>query len=178
MTIPNNLVDAAAAVGNGELGTVETVKIGDLIVSALTGVDYPTSLSVTRKPIQTGFTITDAAVDNADDLVLDIVLTNPDYSAESGITAAITGDVSAFNETWRDKRDTLYDYLKEREILQVQTHDHLFDNMLIQSITPAYDVDSNLEAWIGTVVLVPIRLIEDDSQQGKKASAETPQGGR
>ena len=177
MTIPNNLVDAAAAVKDGKLGIVETIKIGDLVVSALTGLDSPTSLTVTRKPMQSGYTITDAAVDNNDDLTLDILLANPDFSAEAGITAAITGDVSAFTETWRDKRDELYDYFNERTLVEVQTHDNNYPNMLIQSISPLYDVDSNFDAWVGSVVFVPLVLIEDDSKGGKKTQALKNVGG-
>ena len=177
MTIPNNLVDAAAAIKDGKLGVIEVAKIGDIIVSALTGVDAPSSLTITRKPVQSGFTITDAAVDNADDLVLDVVLANPDFSAESGITAALTGDVSQFTTTWTDKRNQLHDYKNARELLTVQTHDGVFSDMLIQSITPLYDVDFNHDAWLGTVVFVPITLVGEETTGGRKAQEEKGLGG-
>jgi len=151
-----NVVDAASSIKDGEFGLVEEVLIGDLVVSALTGLDAPEILIITSKPVDAGITFTDAAVEGEFFITMDIVLANPDFSVESGVTAALTGNVSAMTETWRDKRDKLKKYKTDREIIEVVTQDEKYDSILVQSISPRYDVENNLDCWRGTVVLKKI----------------------
>ncbi len=177
MALPVNATEIAAAIQDGTLGVIEDVMIGDLLVSALTALDTPETLTVTRKPVQQGFTVTDAAVDNNDDIILTIVLANPQFSVEAGISAAISGSVSSFTETWTDKRNKLYQMMRDREIIAVQTHDAVYSSMLISGIIPLYDVSANFEAWLGTVTCTPYTTKATTYSGGKKAQSKAWLGG-
>src|SRR3989304_2112162 len=107
MGIPTNVVDAAAAIKDGVLGAIETIKIGDLVVSALTGLEGSDEWDIVQRPVEAGFLVTDAVVKLPYQRTLHIVLANPDFSVEAGITAALTGSVDQFTQTWRDKKQTL-----------------------------------------------------------------------
>jgi len=151
--IPNNIADAVASIRDGEFGLIEQIYIGDLLVSALTGLSGSDEMIVTEKPIEEGYAATDAAVRLPTVRSLDICLANPDYSIETGVTAALTGDVSSLTDTWRDKRDTLWQMFEDKEIIEVQTHEDNYPSMIIQSITPWYDADENWDAYFATVVV-------------------------
>lgn len=168
-----NIADAAASIRNGELGPFSDVKIGKLVVSALIGMSAPTELLVTNKPIQKGYAITDAAVEWPRDVVLEICLANPDYSAEAGISAALTGSVASFTETWRDKKTKLYALKSTREIVDVQTHEDIFKNLIVRMIEPIYD---SYDAFFATVILQPVRYDDATTEGGIKDSAEESKG--
>lgn len=165
MVLPTNLADGIAAARDGKLGVIEEIQISsdddDLLVSALTGMFQSDSMIVTRKPIQAGFDMTDAAVRQPVDMSWDIVLTNPDYSAEGLLTAALTGNPGSLAETWRDKRDKLYYMFELRELLTVQSHEAVHNDMLIESITPIYDVDNNWDAFVGTINFIQIQTLSE-----------------
>jgi hypothetical protein len=161
MTIPMTLADAATAIQDGTLGLIETIAMGDIAVSALISLDGTDELAVTDKPIESGMSIADAAIDIPLERNLYICLANPDFSVESGITAALTGTFSGFAETWRDKKDQLYKYFNDREIISITTHEDYYENMLIQSITPYWDVDENYDAFFARVTIKRITTIED-----------------
>ena len=171
MTIPTNVTDLIAAAKDGELGNFENIKIGDIVVGALTGLDTTESLRITRKPIQSGSVMTDAAVEDFQTLVWDVVFVNPQYSADDLATAAITGDLSALNSTWRDNRDQLYQYKNDREVLTVQDHDRVYSNCLISSITPAYDAENNLDAFVATITMERLSFYGDVDDNDNKISA-------
>ncbi|MCP4537156.1 MAG: hypothetical protein GY832_08405 [Chloroflexi bacterium] len=175
--IPNNVADAAAAVKDGELGLIEQVYIGDLLVSALTGLSGSREKIVTEKPIEEGFAHTYAAVHLPIVLSLDICLANPDYSIEAGATAAMTGDVSSLAETHRDKRDRLFQIYDDDEIVGVTTHENSYPSMIIQSITPWYDVEENWDAYFATVVVKEIIETSSGTDGGLIDKAKDAVGG-
>lgn len=155
MTFPATIKNAVDQLKNGTMDNVEDVKIGDIIISALNGVSCPSSLSVTRKPIAAGYAISDAAVDIPLEITLEICIADPQMTADELLAAAISGDLS-LSEKWQDKSAHLAQTMDNREIVTVQTHDSVYDNMLISAIDPAYDVDSNYDCWFGTVNLTQI----------------------
>lgn len=163
MALPNNIADAASQLRDGVLGRFEIVSIGDLVIDALEGQDGTESLNVTRKPIQDGSTMTDAATDEPRFESLTIVLANPELSLEGGLSAAISGDAGAFSETWRDKRDQLYELMRSREIVDVQLPNEILKSCLVESITPAYDVNENYEAFFATVLIGQHDFVGDDA---------------
>jgi hypothetical protein len=165
--IPSNMVDAISAISDGELGNVKEIMIGELVVDALTGVDPYDKLDITEKPIDEGFTISDAAVEKPGELTLDIVLTNAEWSLDAGISAALTGNPGSLLNTWRDKRDLLYQMKANKEVVDVQTHDMLYESYMIRSISPWYDPSQNDEAFIATVSLQEIMLITDEGTSGE-----------
>ncbi|MCP4712577.1 MAG: hypothetical protein GY869_28465 [Planctomycetes bacterium] len=161
MTFPTNLAEAAAAISDGTLGLIQSVAIQDLAVSALTGLDGSDNYDITDKPIASGLTISDAAVKLPTIRQLHICLANPDFSVEAGLDAVLSGSFSGFTDTWRDKKDQLYEYFDEREIVSVLTQESLYTSMLIQSITPFWDINENSEAFFATVTIKQIVTIED-----------------
>ncbi len=175
--IPNNVADAAAAVKDGELGLIEQVYIGDLLVSALTGLSGGDEMIVTRKPIEEGFAASDAAVRLPTVRSLDICLANPDYSIEAGATAAMTGDVSSLTDTWRDKKDKLFQMFESKEIVEVTTHENSYPSMIIESITPWYDVEENWDAYFATVVVSEIPETSSGTDGGLIDKAKDAVGG-
>jgi hypothetical protein len=177
MPIPNNIADAAAAVRDGSLGLITVAKIGDLVVSALTDLSATLAIIPTRKPIAAGYTVTDAAVDVPQDLSLTICLSNPQYSADAALAAAMTGDVSGLTETWRDKRDQLKQMLDDREIVTVQTHEGVYESMLVTMIDPIFDVDENADAYFAYVSCTKYRQIETGAGGGLLDKAKESVGG-
>lgn len=159
MPIPNNISDAASAIRDGKFGLIEVIKIGDLVVSALMGLSAPRELIPTRKAIEDGYEITDAAVKVPDELIMGICLANPEFSLEAGLTAAMTGGVDSFLDTWRDKKAYLEQLQDDRELVEVQTHEGVYPSMLVRTIDPIYDVDFNADAFIATVYMDEIKVI-------------------
>ncbi len=166
MGLPNSIVDVIKSIQDGEIGLIDVIKIGDLTVSQLTGLSAPKSLTPTRKPVQAGFAMTDAAVDDPIELTPDILLANPDFSIESGATAVLSGNVDSLTKTWRDDKRELYQKFDDREILTIQTHEDVYTSMLLQSIDPLYDVSDNSNAFIATVNAIQITQVEDESTGG------------
>jgi hypothetical protein len=166
--IPTNIADAIAAARDGEFGFNDTVKIGDLIVDALSSLSAPESLDITQKAFQDGSRKTDVAVENNLPLSMAIVLANPEYSVTELALAKVNGTLSQFNKTWREKKKELYQMKDDREIIEVQTHDELYTNVMIRSIDPLYDAESNFDAFICTVELERVKIFGADSQTFSK----------
>jgi len=162
--IPTNLADAIQAAREGELGLIEEIKIGDLTVSALMELDAPESLMITKKPIQNGFSMTDAAIDDRQPIVMTILLANPVYSLDASVDALISGDVEQFTQTWRDKKRELYQMKNDREIIDVQTHEEIYTSVMIQSIAPIYNTANNWDAFFCNIVLERIRVLGESEQ--------------
>jgi hypothetical protein len=151
--IPTNIADAAASIRDGSIVPQE-VKIGDVVVSALTGARITQRKEVTRRPVQAGYSVDVGVIDTPTEIEMDIVLANPDYSPEGLVTAALTGSPEQLTETWTEKRDALYATMESKEIIDVTTHDQGFSSFVIESIDPVYDANEDWEGWIGTVRLV------------------------
>jgi len=176
MGLPTSLADAAASIADGTLGLIEIVAIGDLAVSALTGLDGSDEMMITDKPIEEGFDVSDAAIKIPTTRTLNICLANPDFSVEAGIEAALSGSFGGFADTWRDKKEQLYEYYNNRELLSVLTQENLYTDMLISSITPWYDVNQNDDAFFATVVFKKINKV-GDPLAGLIDAAESAVGG-
>jgi hypothetical protein len=158
--IPTNVADAAAAIKGGEIGLIPVIKIGDLTISALTGLSGPDAKTITRKPVEAGFTITDAAVKVPFVKNLDICLANPSFAIDAGISAALTGDFAGFTETWRDKKDQLYQIFNDTEIVDVQTHEDIYESAIIEVIDPFFDVAENSDAFFARVTVSEIMQVK------------------
>ena len=171
MSIPASAAAASVLLAVGNL-LLEDVKIGDLLVSACTGLSGANELEITRKPIGTGYVITDAAVDVPIEKTLDIVFSNPQFSPEKLAQALLTGEIESYTESWRDKKDKLYEMQKNRDIVTLQTHENSYENMLIRVIDPVFDNVENWDGWLGTVILSQIIPIAADSGGGILDSGE------
>ena len=177
--IPSNAAQAIAAIQDGVLGLITEAKIGDIVLGALTSLDNPSSLQITQKPVEDGSLMTDMAIDDPVSISLGILLTNPQFSAEAGAQALLTGNPGLFTDTWRDKRDQLYQYYNDREIITVQTHENVYDSMLTQSIDPLWDVEENYDAFFAIVTFQKIVTFSSKISGGssKIASAKESVGG-
>jgi hypothetical protein len=182
MGFPTNIADAAAAYRDGSLGLIEEIKIGDLVVSALTAIDYSHEMEITEKPLQAGYDATDAAKEIPIEINIDICLANPDYSIEAGLTAALTGNAESLVQTWRDKKNQLYEYWKTKTLVSFQSHESIEDSLLIRSIRPYFDVDENYDAFFANVTLKKIKIVgqesEDFSTDIKKKTAPKSNAGK
>jgi len=149
-------------IADGTLGVIKTIMIGDLAVSALTGLQTPMEKDVTRRPVQAGFDVLVGMTDTPTDIIMDVVLLDPDFSIDAGVTAALTGGLSGFTSSWRDKRDLLKSMFAAREVVTVTTHDDVYPARVISRINPQYDSDMNINGYIAQVTLTPF----DNRQQG------------
>jgi hypothetical protein len=150
------LPDVAQQIKDGILGVLETVRIGEITLSALEGLSGSDTLIPTRKPIAANYDMTDAAVKEPTERALTILLADPEYSAESGLTALLTGDLAGLTESWRDKRDLLYQYQKFRTLVDYQTHENVYPPSLVVDISPIWDVSENQDAFMAVVTMFEI----------------------
>jgi hypothetical protein len=148
-----NILNAVMAGKDGALG-IQKAKIGDLLLDCVTGIRPVYRKEVTRRPVQTGFTVDVGVLDTPFELELDIVLANPAFSPENLVGAALTGNVAALTKTWREKRDELFALYNDKTIVDVTTHDQSYSPLVIYEITPQYDVEMDVDGWIGTVHLI------------------------
>lgn len=158
-------------VAEGVLGVVPTIRIGDVVVSSLVGLSSPETTFVTRKPVQAGYNITDAGTDDSRTKQLTVVLIDPEYSAEAGLNAALSGDLSGLTETWRDKKAQIRQYRLDHELVEVQDHEELIESMMIENIDPIYDNEQNDDGWIATISLVQVTQVGAGGDDGLLDSA-------
>lgn len=162
---PNNATDLIQSIRDGEVGVIDQILIGDMVVSAMFGLDAPETLSLTNRKIQSGADIATMAIDDRTVITMDICLANPEISLDAAITAAATGDIGVMSETWRDKRDELRQMKTERQVIDVQTHDNLYPSFLITGIYPIFDSEENWDAFICSVVLEKVRIYGDEETE-------------
>lgn len=177
--IANNITDLIQSARDGEIGVIDQILIGDLLVSALSGLDAPETLSLTNRRIQDGSEMATMATDERQTVSMDICLANPELSIEGAITAAVTGNIGVLSDTWRDKRDYLRKLKTDREVVDIQTQDEIYPSFLIVGIYPRFDSDENWDAFICTVVLEKVRLwgqTDDDSENKYTTAKKTVSG--
>ena len=165
MSIPTNIADAASAIKDGTIGE-QDVMIGEIMVSALTAVRITEHKEVTRRPVQAGYSVPMGVIDVPIELEMEIVLANPDSSAEGLIGAALTGSPEQLTETWKEKFDAIKALFDAKEVIDVTTHDRGFSGYIIEAIEPVYDAEEDWEGWVGT-----IRFVYWGSQGGETTSA-------
>jgi hypothetical protein len=169
MGIPTNIAQAVAQIRDGTLGVIQVIKIGDTVVSQLTGLQGSRELDITSRPVSAGYDVVETARRIPTEIVLDIWLADPDFSAEAGITAALSGSVSSFTETRRDKLQQIEGMQDNLEVVSVTTHEGVYPACLIKSIDPIYDADDNWDCWVGRVTLKQL----DIRQLGSVSSVDT-----
>lgn len=171
-SIPTNIVDVANQIQSGDVGIIDVVTLGNLTISALTGISGSDKKSVTRRPVQAGFQVVKGIVSVPTDKFLNIVLADPDFSAEAGIQAALTGSLAGFTESWRDKKDLLYEMFNEdgeSEIFEARLPNDVWHSRFISEIEQIHDVEEDWNCFIARVTLSPF----DNRQQGSVDDVET-----
>jgi len=162
--IPNNATDLIQSIKDGEVGIINTIMIGDLLVSALFGLDAAQSLTLTNRKIQFGSDMATMAIDDRNPISMDICLSNPEISLDSALQSAISGSAEIFTETWRDKKDQLNKLMSNREVVDVQTHDDIYYSYLITAIYPIFNVEENWDAFICSVTLEKVTLYGQETE--------------
>jgi hypothetical protein len=161
MGIPTNIADFVAEIKDGTLGE-QKIMIGDVIVDALTNINVMDRKEVTRRPVQSGFSVDIGVVDVPIEIDLNIVLTNPSYSPESFITAGVTGEFSQLTETYNDKVDRLYEIMNTKEIIDLITHEKSYFSFVISEINRNQNAEELANCWIGNVHLMSFSNYEND----------------
>jgi hypothetical protein len=153
MSIPTNIADVAAGIRDGTIG-VQQVRIGDVVVNALIGLQAPRRKEVTKRPVQAGYSVSMGVIDIPDEIEMIIVLGNPDYSPEGLVTAALTGSPEQLAETWKEKIDALTVIFDTRQIVDFTTHVCGYPPIfVIDELIPISDNEEDWDGWIGTVHL-------------------------
>jgi hypothetical protein len=149
----NTALDIIKGVRDGQIGVIEAIKIGDCVVSALTGLSGADSVTITERSVQAGFVVTEGVIDDPKDREFVILLADPEISLEAGLSAALTGSLAGITEGWRDKKETLYSHFRNHEIVTAISHVEVLPNMIIRSIDPMYDPEENWDCFIARVEL-------------------------
>jgi hypothetical protein len=149
----NTATDIIKGIADGQIGVIEAIKIGDCVVSALTGLEDEMSVTITERSVQSGFVVTEGVVDDPRNPVFYILLADPEYSLEAGLSAALTGSLAGITEGWRDKKETLLSHFRNHDIVTAISHVEVHPNMMIERIAPVYDPDENYDCFIARVEL-------------------------
>ena len=136
--------------------------IGDVIVDCLPSFSDSMDADITGHPIETGFEITDARTIRPQQITLECIFTDPDYSGGNIARSALAGTLSSqMNSTWRDKRERIIEIFKNSEIVDVNTPDGSFDSMLILSIKPER-TPQTMNAWFATIELRHVKIVSSE----------------
>lgn len=149
----NSATDIISGIKNGQIGVIGAIKIGDCVVSALTGLSGADSVTITERKVRSGFAVVEGVDDDPKDRVFTILLADPEISIEAGLSAALTGSLAGMTETWRDKRETLYSHFRNHDIVTAISHVESLPNMIIRVIDPIYDSEENWDAFVARVEL-------------------------
>ena len=177
MPFPPLIAQVVKGIAEAILGVIDIVLIGDVAVSALTDLSNPSELRVTRKPIHQGYAITDAAVDEPLEIQMGVCLADPQYTPDELARALLNGTIASFTESWRDKRDALYQMQYDRELVTVITHDQVYFNMLLQSIDPIYNTEFNGDCLFARLTLIQINVVDLVEATGILDQAKQAVGG-
>lgn len=170
--IPNNVADLIKASQDNREGVFDTVSIDDLVVDCLVSLEAPSSLDIVEKRFQDGLSKVDVAVEEINNLTMEIVFTNPELSLDNVAEAYAKDDFGKFNDSFVDKKKRLYEIFNNREIISTQTHDEIYPDGMIQSIEPLYDSEENEEAFICMVVIKRMRIFGKEEESGTGFFAE------
>jgi hypothetical protein len=111
---------------------VNPVLIGDLPVDVLRSETPVFDFNLTEHPVESGFDITDARIERPIGVTLEVILTDTELSA-SAVGFAALNDTLGF-DTWKDKRDRLYEIKNSSEIIDVVTPLDKYESMVITSL--------------------------------------------
>ena len=135
--------------------------IGDVVVDVLTSYTPGRSADISEHPVEAGFDIANARVIRPQELTMECILTDPDYSGANIAKAALSGSLGSLATSWRDKRDRLDDLFESNALLTVSTFEKTYKNMVITSMIPDRRSDTS-GGYFVTVELKEIRIVDSD----------------
>jgi hypothetical protein len=111
---------------------VNPVLIEDLPVDVLRSETPVYDFDLTAHPVESGFDVTDARVARPIGVTLECILTDTDLSASATGFAALNGTLGF--DSWKDKRDRLYEIKDSSEVVDVVTPLDKYSSMVITSL--------------------------------------------
>lgn len=142
-----------------ELFGLTPAKIGDLAVDLAITYSAPREATVTERPVEKGFAVSDARYIKPQYITMECIFTDPDVSGGNVARQASNGTLrQSLTTSWREKRDRLYELFETQELLEVSTPEQDYENMVILEILPDRRA-STANAFFCTVNLREIRQV-------------------
>lgn len=107
---------------------------GELVIDVLESESPEYGFEVTSDPVECGMEIQDSIFEKPTTLTLDCVFTDFQFSAKI-IAASLLNGLPLLG-TWRDKKDSLYRIKDAKQLINISTPLHFYQNHLIESISP------------------------------------------
>jgi hypothetical protein len=156
---------------------LNAVLIGDLPIDVLRSETPVYDYDLTEHPVESGFDITDARIERPIGVTLECILTDTDLSARAVGTAALNDTLGY--DSWKDKRDRLYEIRDSSEVLDVVTPLDRYESMTITSLR-VDQTPGTASALFFRVDLREVRFVSsiitgvDDAAVPKKKKAKKP----
>lgn len=145
-----------------ELFGLNPSLIGDIPVDLVVSYTPGFSAEITRHPVESGTSITDARIIAPDFLTMECVFTDPEFSGINIAKQAFSGTLGAsLTTSWRDKRDRLYEIANGDEVITVFTPSASYESMLISDIRPEIN-SSTANAFFFTVDFEKVRIVDSE----------------
>lgn len=132
------------------------IMIADLPIDILHSETPVYDYEVTEHPAEAGSDLTDNRRAKPVGVTLDVTLTDTSLSPSAVGTALISGTFGL--ESWRDKKDRLYDIMRNDEVVNVTTDLDSYESQVIQSLTPSR-TPQNSNSFRCTIVLKQVRIV-------------------
>jgi hypothetical protein len=145
----------------GELFGLTQAAIGDVVVDVARSYTPSSAADLSDHPVEDGFDISNARVIRPHSLIMECILTDPDFSGGNIATAALTGSLGNLTTSWRDKRDMLNEMFESSDLITVSTPEKTYDNMAIVSITPDRRAATG-NAYFFTIELREVKIVKSD----------------
>jgi hypothetical protein len=117
--------------------------IDDIKVDVVNAGAVESSYDVTQHPVETGLVITDARIEKPLTLTLDAILTDDEIELSVSSAMSMLDGV----QTWKDKRDRLFELQAKAKVITVKTTFKTFSNLLIASVRVNWDKSTSTACW-------------------------------
>lgn len=135
--------------------------IGDLPIDVVLSESPTYDFEITEHPVMSGASISDARIKKPIGVTLECIFTDPDFSAGALAKSFISGTFSL--NTWKDKRDRLYEIKDTNELIDVNTVSNSYTDMTIVNVTP--DIrPTTANAFFCTVEFREIETVSTDTR--------------
>lgn len=104
--------------------------IGGIEVDVLREEIIDHTWDITIRPVEIGLDITDARIEQPYGVILDCIITDDILELSVGSVTSLLDGI----DTWKDKRDKLYELKDKNKVITVSTPFYEYSSMLIRSI--------------------------------------------
>jgi len=145
----------------GALSDLKTFEcyLNDLRLDVLSSERVNYGITVTEKPVEEGFKITDASIDKPATLIIEAVLVDDVYNATlAGVDSLLNGVLS-----WQDKKEALYALKNAKKIVKYISPLGVFDSMLITDVSINRSLQTVLKnGFAFSMSLKEVRFVSSD----------------